>query len=94
MWSPKKKKRSTPKLSLIFRPESEIQTLFHTESRHLHHNFGTQFPLGGGCFQFFNKNRPKKQQKRAILHTSQANGRGLVWINIKKEQFFSILEFF
>ena len=29
---------------------------------------------GGGCFQFFTKNRPKKQQKRAILHTSQANG--------------------
>ena len=30
--------------------------------------------FGGGCFQFFTKNRPKKQQKRAILHTSQANG--------------------
>ena len=74
-WSPKKiNKRSSPKLSLIFRPKSEIQTLFHTESRHLLHNFGTQFPLGGGCFQFFIKNRPKKQQKPAISHTSQANG--------------------
>ena len=30
--------------------------------------------FGGGCFQFFTKNRPKKQQKRAILHTSQVNG--------------------
>ena len=67
------KKRSSPKLRLIFRPKSEIQTLFHTESQHLLHNFGTQFPLGG-CFQFFTKNRPQKHQKRAILHTSQANG--------------------
>ena len=48
--------------------------LFQAESRHVLHNFGTQFPLGGGCFQFFNKNRPQKRQKRAILHTSQANG--------------------
>ena len=30
----------------------------------------------GGCFQFFTKNRPQKHQKRAILHTSQANGGG------------------
>ena len=29
---------------------------------------------GGGYFQFFTKNRPQKHQKRAILHTSQANG--------------------
>ena len=28
----------------------------------------------GGYFQFFTKNRPKRHQKRAILHTSQANG--------------------
>ena len=28
---------------------------------------------GGGCFQFFTKYRPQKHQKRAILHTSQAN---------------------
>ena len=30
--------------------------------------------VGGGCFQFFTKNRPQKHQKRAILHTLQANG--------------------
>ena len=30
--------------------------------------------MEGGCFQFFTKNRPQKHQKRAILHTSQANG--------------------
>ena len=47
-----KKKRSSPKLSLIFRPKSHIQTLFHTESRHLLHNFGTQFLLGGAVFNF------------------------------------------
>ena len=57
----KKKKGFHPKLTFIFRPESEFQTLFHTDSRCLLHNFGTQFPLGGGgCFQFFSKNRPKK----------------------------------
>ena len=33
--------------------------------------------MGGGYFQFFTKNRPQKHQKRAILHTSQANGGGL-----------------
>ena len=32
------------------------------------------FLWGGHCFQFFTKNRPQKHQKRAILHTSQANG--------------------
>ena len=30
--------------------------------------------MGGGYFQFFTKNRPQKHQKRAILHTLQANG--------------------
>ena len=30
--------------------------------------------MGRGYFQFFTKNRPQKQQKRAILKTSQANG--------------------
>ena len=60
-------------MRLIFRPKSEILTLFQAESRHVLHNFGTQFPLGGGCFQFFTKNRPQKHHKRAILHTSQAN---------------------
>ena len=33
--------------------------------------------MGGGYFQFFTINRPQKHQKRAILHTSQANGGGL-----------------
>ena len=32
--------------------------------------------LVGGFFHFFTKNRPQKYQKRAILHTSQANGGG------------------
>ena len=32
--------------------------------------------MGGGYFQFLTKNRPQKHQKRAILHTSQANGGG------------------
>ena len=99
----KKKKRSTPKLSLIFRPKSEIQTVFShritTSASQLQH---PNFLWGGTVFNFSPKNWPKKQQKRAILHTSQANGGGLepptptllVWINVKKEQFFSILEFF
>ena len=30
--------------------------------------------MGGGCFQFFTKKRPQNHQKRAILHTSLANG--------------------
>ena len=60
-WSPKK--RSSPKLRLIFRPNSEIQSFE-----------GGLFSYVGGYFQFFTKNRPQKHQKRAILHTSQANG--------------------
>ena len=50
------KRRSSPKLRLIFRPNSEIQT------------------FEWGLFSIFHKNRPQKHQKRAILHTSQANG--------------------
>ena len=69
------KKRSSPKLERIFRPKSEIHTFFKAESRHLLHNFGTQFPLEG-LFSFFHQNRPQKNQKRAILHTLQANGGG------------------
>ena len=61
----KKKKRSSPKSSLIFRPKSGIQTFE-----------GGLFSYGGSYFQFFTKNRPQKHQKRAILHTSQANGGG------------------
>ena len=51
----KKKTRSSPKLRLIFRPNSEIQTFE-----------GGCFPMGGGYFQFFTKNRSQKHQKRAI----------------------------
>ena len=28
----------------------------------------------GGLFSIFHKNRPQQHQKRAVLHTSQANG--------------------
>ena len=30
--------------------------------------------FGGGCFQFFTKNRPQKHQKRSILHTLKPLG--------------------
>ena len=68
-WSPKIK-RSLPKLRLIFRPKSEIQTLFQAESRHLLHNFGTQFPMGGAVFNFSPKIGLKstKNVRFCILH--------------------------
>ena len=49
---------------MIFRPKSGIQTFE-----------GGLFSYGGGgaIFNFSQKNRPQKHQKRAILHTSQAN---------------------
>ena len=47
----------------MFQPKSEIQTFEEG-----------LFSYGGGYFQFFTKNRPQNHQKRAILHTSQANG--------------------
>ena len=37
---------------------------------------GGCFPMGGGYFQFFTKNRAQNHQKGAILHNSQANGGG------------------
>ena len=58
----KKKKRSSPKLRLLFRPISQIQTFE-----------GGLFSNGGGYFPFFTQNRPQKHKKHAILHTSQAN---------------------
>ena len=61
----KKKKRSSPKLRLLFRAISQIQTF----ERGL-------FSNGGGYFPFFTENRPQKHKKHAILHTSQANGGG------------------
>ena len=97
----KKKKRSSPKLRLIFRPNSEIQTFFQTKNRWspkkkrsdflanirnsnafsgrimtCSSQFRLPISFGGGCFQFFTKNRPQKHKKRAILHTLQANGGG------------------
>ena len=38
--------------------------------------WGGCFPMGGGYFQFFTRNRPQNHQKGVILHTSQANGGG------------------
>ena len=49
----RKKQRSSPKLRRIFRPEADIQTLFQAVSRHLLHNFGTQFCLEGGLVFIF-----------------------------------------
>ena len=58
----KQKKRSSPKLRLIFRPKSEILTLFQAETRHVLHNFGTQFPLGG-LFSIFHQKSASKAPK-------------------------------
>ena len=70
--SKEKKKRSSPKLRLIFR-SPKFKRFFIP-----HHDiyFTTSAPnfLWGGSFQFFTKNRPQKHQKRASLDTSQANG--------------------
>ena len=63
-----KKKRSSPKLRLLFRPISQIQTFERGCFR---------MGGGGGYFPFFTQNRPQKHKKHAILHTSQANGGGL-----------------
>ena len=61
----KKKKRSSPKFRAIFLPISQVQTYE-----------GGLFSYGGGYFPFFTENRPQKNKKHAILHTSQANGGG------------------
>ena len=76
-WSPKKeKKRSSPKLRLIFRLNSEIQSLFQAESRHVFHNFGTQFPLqGGGLFSIFHQSASKAPKTCDFAYfTSQWGG--------------------
>ena len=64
------KKRSSPKLRLNFWPKSEIQMLFHTASRDLLHNFGTQFPLGRAVFNFSPKIGLKstKNVQFCVLH--------------------------
>ena len=56
------KKRSSPKLRRIFRPNSKIQTFFQAESRQLLQSFGTQIPLGG-LFSFFQQKLASKAPK-------------------------------
>ena len=67
----KKKKRSSPTLGEL---QDQKPILFWSKWRHVLHTFGSQIPLGWGCFYFWSKNRPQKHWKRAILHTFQANG--------------------
>ena len=61
----KKKKRSSPKLRLIFRPKSEIQTFQ-----------GGCFSLGGGLFSIFHKKSASKPPKTCdfAYFTSQWGG--------------------
>ena len=69
--------------NVFFRPNSgglqkknvftEIETDFSAEIGNSNVWGGAVF-LWESYFQFFTKNRPQKHQKRAILHTSQANG--------------------
>ena len=75
--SEKKKKRSSPKLRLLFRQKSEIQTLFHEESRLVLHNFGTQFPLEGAVFHFSSEIGLKstKNVRFCILHKPKGRAR-------------------
>ena len=70
-----KNRCSLPKLRLIFRPRSEILTLFQAESRHVFHNFGTQFPLGG-LFSIFHQKSASKAPKTCdfAYFTSQWGG--------------------
>ena len=70
-----KKKRSSPKLRLIFRPKSQIHTLFQAVSRHVLHNFGTQF-LMGGLFSIFHQKSALKAPKTCdfAYFTSQWGG--------------------
>ena len=53
---------------------TDFETGFSTKIGKIESLRGGCFPMGGGYFQFFTKNRPQKHQKRAILHTSQSNG--------------------
>ena len=69
-----KKKRCSLKLRRIFlaeigNPRGSSGRITATTSQLRQPN-----TLGGGYFHFFSKNRPQKHQKRAILHTLQANG--------------------
>ena len=56
------KKRSSPKLSRIFPPKSQIQTVLPAESRQLLYYFGSQISLGG-LFSFFEQKSALKALK-------------------------------
>ena len=78
-----KKKKSLPILRPIFRPTSEIKTLFLTDSRHVLHNFGSQFPLGGeAVFNFSPKIALKstKNVRFCILHKPIGGARAPPWL--------------
>ena len=72
----KKKKKVFTKIETDFSAKIGYSNAFSdritTSTSQLRHPIS----FGRGCFQFFTKNRPQKHQKRAILHTSQANGGG------------------
>ena len=70
MISKKKKKKKKKK---VF---AEVQGDFSSKISQLQTFQGGLFSHGGGYFQFFTENRPQKNKKHAILHTSQANGGG------------------
>ena len=87
-WSPKNRSwgwffGQNRKIKRIFRPNSgdlqkkkslhQFWNWFFGQNQKFKRLRGGFFPMGG-YFQFFTKNRPQKHQKRAILHTSQANG--------------------
>ena len=63
-WSPEKKKKK-----VFTEIESDFLSIFANSNV-----WGGAVFAWGGYFQFFTKNRLLKHQKRAILHTSQANG--------------------
>ena len=72
------------KFKRFFRPKSDdLQKIKKKVFAKIETDFSAKFGnsnlwggavvLWGGYFQFFTKNWPQKHQKRAILHTSQAN---------------------
>ena len=67
--------------SNVFSAQKQVVSKKKNRNRKFKHFFRTsqlRHPIsyGEGCFQFFTKNRPQKHLKRAIFHTSQANGEG------------------
>ena len=72
--SPKNKKKIFTEIETNFSAKignsNAFSSRFTTCASQLRH------PMSfGGCYHFFTKNRPQKHQIRAILHTSQVNGR-------------------